>query len=230
MCLTLVCWATISALAQPAPSPTPHPIPVGNLIERRSPPFSKWTITCMRSSTAAAIGLEEKKSTPQAQKVVRRITFTRNKNILNEQIINDKGERFETWRIGNLQFTTFPGSTERVEIDPKDETDGQSYSDLSKTDFPDFAWVTDQTYVDVQEVRGRECIIFKTGDSADSVVGCVDLRTRLPFLLQTRKETRLYEFDTSSQPTLTIPQDLQELLERRAKQLEQMARMPARPW
>jgi len=161
----------LCAKPEAAEKPTPHPFPQGLLIQRRGANFSTWTITCTSATSAipgetgAVVGQDPKAKVP---KFLRRITVTRTGNILNEVIVDAKGQRQETWLIGKYQFTTFPGSDERVEIDKKDEGQDEPYDVFSKTDFPDFGWITQSEYVDIQDVSGRKCIVYKMREAASS--------------------------------------------------------------
>ena len=135
-----------------------------------------------------------------------------------------------------------------------------TYTDFSKTDFPGLENLTPDDYVGTSKVMGRECIVLRKETPAapkedrmdlkkeeldiealtqplpssekdkTNLVACVDLQIRLPILVEQDGEKRIYQFGAPPQAMLTLPKDIQQDLERRAREREQMGRMPARPY
>ena len=99
------------------------------------------------------------------------------------------------------------------------------YIDFSKTDYPDFFWITPRNYVGVAQIGAGKALVFKGkvrlptltapsipslsqdhGESAE-VIGLVDLVTRRPLLLQVDSEQLSYQFAKTS-PNLTLPPEV----------------------
>ena len=225
--------------AQAQTEPQVSPPPSGVLFQKRAPVFSQWTVFCNPAKVQSNTVADEKGgvAAAKAPKFSQIITVTKTKNIIQEQILGANGQRKETWSVDNLQYLTIAGSSERQVMDrgaiAKLYAAGIDFTDFSKTDFPGLEWVTPNDYVGTSKVMGRDCILFSKTDPEKpqfTFVAHVDMQTRLPVLLQKDNEIRVYQFGAPPQAMLALPRDLQQDLERRAKEREWMARMPARPY
>jgi len=217
-------------------------MPAGPLIQSRAPDFSRWTVTYNQKKATAAkpAATAPEQAKPQPAK---RLLVVRTKNIRYSQLSNAAGHQVETWYYDNLEFVTDPAIKRRLAYDIGHDPELEPETNFSHTDFPGLEWISAKTYVDVRTVMGRDCIIFSKGgnapeanqdgplpSSSGGTVAYVDLATRLPILLQSNGETRVYQFEPPPQSQLTLPADIQQALEFNVKHAQELARMPGRPF
>jgi hypothetical protein len=179
------------------------------------------------------------------------------KTIYREERVFSNGKKFETWRVGAMQISALPGSGELAISEPSASdiglTDPEAYTDYSKTDFPGFEWISKKNYLGVQEMAGRQCLVFKdsVSDLSEDAIAVaeenpegapkipvrrsptaawIDLETRLPVVLQKGDRKSAFVFGPTPAAMLTLPPKIQSLLDRRAKALEMLTRRPAKPY
>ncbi len=246
---------SLTALAQPQKNqPVPQPLPPGPLLNR-APEFSSWTMS-ISSAQVAPKSPDAPQSKPPVE--LRRLTVTKTKNVYREERQFSDGSTRETWRVGSMQISTLPHSSELIVFEPAAATigllDPEDYTNYSKTDFPGFEWISKRNYRGVQKIMDTQCLVF--GDSLDDIseetrkamaeaagevalpqiqsgrsatAAWIDLQTRLPMALQKGNKKEVFQFSAPPQAMLALPPKMQHLLDRRAKAVEMLTRRPAKP-
>ena len=241
-CVTLVFMGIVGTLSAQTPRPSPQPMPTGPLIQSRAPEFSRWTVTYnqKRATATKPATAAPEQAKPQPAK---RLLVVRTQNVRYSQLSDAAGRQTETWYCDNIEFITDPATKRRLAYAIGHDPELEPETNFSRTDFPGLEWVSAKTYLDVRTVMGRDCIIFSKGGnepetnqdgplpaSSGGTVAYVDLATRLPILLQSNGENRVYQFEQPPQSKLTLPPDIQQALEFNVKHAQELARMPGRPF
>ena len=232
LCLSVTVLA-VALTAENEPKIEKLPLPDGPAL-KRAPDFSKWTVTY------AYPPADKNKDTAGPMRLAKS-TVTKSPNIYFEQKTYTDGTIRGSWRIGDMQISFSTASNTLNIYQPSSFVSSASgelladpavYTDYSKTDFPGLEWVSAQNYVGVQKQSGDEYMVFQTNVSAGSFTGVlpahspvtayINLQTRLPTRLATQESTASYTFEPQPPTPLSLPPELQQLLEKRAKGIKNM--------
>jgi len=227
---------------QAAPDATVPPLPPGPLIQKRAPDFAQWAIRIVNDSAPEKSGVQtpDKKIDKEAAWGAIIMT-TKTGKILLRQTYDDRKRIWNTWCIGdlNVQTTLSPDGKNWVvqtpNADPHVHT--PNYVDYSKSDFPDFAWISKNNYAGIKEMGGKKCIVFTASIKMNSddpmptlLAAYIDLDTRYPVAFIQGGEFHSYEFKQPPKDTLPLPQLVQDLLNNRKKMAESAVVKPARSY
>ena len=165
-------------------------------------------------------------------------------------VIYNKAPNFhvEIWIKDNHEFFFRPDL--KGPIYTPLETLNNPYKIELDRDFPDFDWISPANFCGIEKINNRECLVFLSGSTSSNdnqktnrevllqdpyaiyrapSSACVDLQSRLPVLIKEGDEIIAYQFSSSPQ-TITLPNDLQTLLDNQEKAHKQMISMPGRPY
>ena len=136
------------------------------------------------------------------------------KNYLIEKT-NPDGSKLIRWKSNQFQATYTPGST-RPQIDYT--PGGLYYVDFSKTDLPEFSWISASNYAGMAKMGGSMGMVFKTTlssragnagivtsphENKTELIAVVDAKTLMPLMLQEDTVLLTYQFSQSGDVTLT---------------------------
>jgi len=200
----------------------PAPLPAGPLL-KRAPDFSAWAVTYTYPK------LKDDDASHLSAQVIRlqKLAVTKTKAIYHEAITFTDGSSRESWRVGALQVSPTPGSGKLAIYDPSSfpsTSSGQLisnpsvYTDYSCTDFPGLEWVSPHTYVGLLRTEDSAFLVFR--DSSTSTTAYIDLQTRLPNHLESPERSAVYSFGTPPLVMQQLPQEIGNLLEKRAKAIK----------
>ncbi len=240
----LIMLASSAAWGQVAsPNPTIPPLPSGPLL-KSAPDFSQWVVTYI-APTPARKGAPASGNQASNPKVMRRVEVIKTGPIRYLLTVEPDGSRMETWCTGTKQVYLHSGWKDPMVSDESDIKDPNSV-DISKTDFPGCGWVSAKSYKGIQRLNGRDCIFFsdtvvvvqeivpgnasKTTSYQYPALAYVDMETRLPVMLITPSEIAVYQFGAAPQSTLTIPAQVKEAMEQQEKAINNLTRMPPKPF
>jgi hypothetical protein len=217
-----------------APQATPLSEP---LLQKRAPDFACWTIT----RRAAEDSGRPKKA--QGTGADSKTTIVKTNGLLLRSMQDAQGQVWNTWCVGNLQVTIYPNQKDHVVQDSPGQGDSSFYQDYSKTDFPDFDWVTPACYAGTKTYKGRPCLVFygqrdveswaiipvpapakkdevnarpaSEPSAALSVAAYIDAETRLPVAIRHGAITDEVAFQAPPKEMLKLPDMVDEILNRR---------------
>ena len=238
----------------PAPSPdaATRPkveLPKGPLLSR-IPAFASWSITYTYADPQDAPqktpGQENKPPETDTSATVarpKRVLFTKTRNILHVETVDEKRQTWNRWCRDALQSVVFPAGKGIASCEGQDIYN-PFYEDYQGTTFPGFEWVSAATFAGIENVHSRDCMVFRSavtgldlmspGEAAKlraladegtpipeealktkSTVAIVDLETRLPVALQVAGEVRKYTFLAQPSAMLEFPDRVQALFTER---------------
>ena len=157
------------------------------------------------------------------------------------------GRRSESWMIGKLQLNRNQEGSELLES--RDDKNDPEYVPMQTGDFPEFSWIGPRNYLGSREWMGRTVLVFGTVKSCDpsssfprdnlnlsgldmlgGTIAFIDSVTRLPVLLQTEQEMRIYQFTLLLPVDQKVPEDVRASVDKRNIRIERMLAPPARPF
>ncbi len=222
----------------------------------RAPEFSRWLIKTEEPGPRDK-SQKSKKSLKGRREEARETTVTKTGPIIHEASVDDQRITTDKWCKGKFQITTRPDWKEPlVSIEGKPE--GPAYIDYSHSDFPDFDWISEKNYAGIEKVSDRVCLVFKQEISelpgpeskeavepsrdtpadpassnrkeSTSLVAYIDYYSRLPVSVSEGDEKRSYQFEVPPETMLTIPENVQAVMNAWEKRIEELSRSPARPF
>jgi hypothetical protein len=226
--LMLACCVTLLSAQEAKPA-----LPSGPPIAVRAPAYSQWIIKLVPPQPGKE--QESKPPTPTWGSVV---TTTKTQKLILRQTLDEKNETWDTWCIGESQVTLWPGGKSwTLGAPPADASIPDSlYEDYSQSDFPGFGWISAKNFTGVENIHGRDCLVFKDQmkpypdePTLFDYVACIDLKTRLPVSLQSVRGLHTYEFLTPPTEMLSVPPLVSSLIANQQKSHKSlMRRLPVR--
>jgi len=223
--LMSLCAGVPSVSADLADKIEKRPLPAGPVLHR-APESANWVITFVYPKALKT----ENESGPEPSRRLQTLTVTKTKEIYFEVKMYSDGSRRESWHVGNLQISAPAGTRNYNTYEPssfsESNADPSLYTDYSKTDFPAMGWVSAQNYIGMHTVRDAEYLIFQQsiqsivpemGYGVSLLTACIDAHTRLPIWVQSRDAMLSYQFNAAPQARLTLPGEVQQILDKRAK-------------
>lgn len=201
-------------------------LPAGPLLKRASD-VAQWVIT-----HKAEGGLkDEKGNLKPASADARdfRAGVKKSKNIYQVEIGTGEKDRVDKWCLGDLQITKMPNAQFPV-ISTAEEPD-PFHMNFSRTDFPGFEWISPKNFVEVREVGGVACMIFRdrltvSPELSLEAEAAINLETRLPVSLQLGEGLTTFRHETPSFATLTPPADVTALAKQWHERLRRASLLP----
>jgi hypothetical protein len=202
-----------------------------------APAHAQWTVT---SSTVPGIP-SPVGGTPQPSAPVIQ-TVNKSDHVYQVQT-PVPGGLLVRWNNQFMQATYLPGvSAPQIDIN----TGKLNFINFSKTDYPDFAWITERNYVGVAQLGTGKALIFKgkvkmlfggalpvplltlphSADGKENAIAAVDFLTRKPLMVQVSNELLTYQF-TNQAPNLTLPKDVQNAFALMQKGIQQSRIVPS---
>jgi hypothetical protein len=215
----------------------PQPLPAGDLISQAPDP-AHWTIISSVTSAASAAA----QSNPTAPKTTV-INVTKSGKLYLVESVGPDGKKMVRWKDHQYQATYISGVAHPlVAYAPTFLMDGSVlyYMDFSKSDFPEFSWISASNYVGMTKVGAGMGLVFKASvptkgtqmallsthhSSPSNAIAVVDLQSRRPLMLQVEDEVLLYQF-TDSGTDVTLPPEVQQAFDSWRKQIRQASRPP----
>lgn len=220
----------------------------------RAPEFATWVITsdAVGSTTdkGAEGGEKKKKEGDKEDSPSPRLIVTKTGNFYHHEARNSDETTEDKWCLGDIQVAIRPEWQEPI-ISTAENRGNPFYTDYSKSDFPEFRWVSQKNYVGVEDLGDRVCFVFKedidiskddrrrwTEMASGSAVSMpvrvwaeayIDYYSHLPVKLVWGEETRNYRFAIPSQKKLVVPADIEKAVNAWQQQRKELLRTPARP-
>lgn len=206
------------------------PLPSGPIL-KKAPEFAQWTATFVYPKKPNAP--VETSGAPSTQRRLKIQYVTKTKDIYEEQEFYTDGSKSERWRIGQLEIISASNGYSLYDRASVGGAAAQAslFNDYSKTDFPALGWVSPRNYIGVQRTNEAEYLIFQQvvsepeltlGPSSSLLTACIDTKTRLPVWIQGPDATITYRFGNPPANVLTLPSNIQQLLDQRAKVIKQL--------
>jgi hypothetical protein len=220
-------------------------LPPGPLIQKRAPGYARWTITQQPTKSAGATPLAPKPKTSLT------ITITKTGNILLQEFLDPTGRSWATWYPNfSTGYILWPDHKTVMAQGPS--TDGSlTYIDFSHTDFPQFDWLTKESFSGIKSMSGKSCLTFQgqidlssgkvraarfkagagpNSDSSNTVIAYVEVSSRLPVAMQAGTTLSDYEFLAPPSTMLELPQPVRDAIAGRQKSDRSMVRAPIQPF
>jgi len=130
-----------------------------------------------------------------------------------------------------------------VNIDPISKVSQVSSGDSVADAFPALEWISEKTFVGMQKMGGKDCIMFKDkvtalmsltgepyGEGVDpvSAVAYIDLETRFPVSMQRGPDLYTYMTGPAPQAPLTPPAEITQAIGSYQRRLQRAKPGPAR--
>lgn len=253
----LVALYNLYGQEQTPPLPVPPP---GPMIQLRAPDFSCWKITQSPSQDSSSGAGSDATGSPgtggsnvkKSKSVV--VTITKTAAILVQETTATDGQTWKTWYPNtSVGILVWPDGksvmTGMIENGAQTRSSSIFYSDMSKSDFPDFTWIQASSYGGTQSYKEKRCLVFygkvlqsgalspvpfqghPPAPADDLVTAYVDAKTRLPVAIQIAKEDiKSYEFQPPPSAMLVLPDIVQKALEDRKKSVVSMTPHVVRPY
>jgi hypothetical protein len=223
-----VALLTRAEAQQALPGVSPVPLPRGPLLNR-APGFAQWLKSTKNEAPDTAT-IPDQSTKYDVRELVKQTGDVRY-----EITVTGTVSRTEKWCEGNYQAIVIPGQQPAISARGGSEMGG-NFTDYSKTDFPDFAWVTKRNYAGVETIEGVDCLVFHKADENENAPGApvgpaaatssassaapsipqtgdtafIDLKSRLPVLIHVAGATTLYQFEPPPTAMQALPANLQE--------------------
>ena len=221
----IICTPLAILYAQKPAEIESSPLPSGALLVR-APSLARWQITSSSESApsaspAAASSLPQP-SLPRAAEV-RQITVTKSGMAYYREVLFDDSSELDEWWVAGVQVTQKKGHPGLL---VSHQTGDLFYMNFVSSDFPEFDWIGPKTYIGIQKLGGRKCLVFKSqiqrvpevamrGMSPEElmsaqkdlqpVMAWIDLETRLPLQFATEGKKETYTFLLPSSGPLVLP-------------------------
>jgi hypothetical protein len=219
-------WALLGATASQAQQAAkdlkslpilPQPLPSGDLISQ-APDSSHWSINSTIITTAPTDASGAAKPDPTAPKPAV-LNITKSGKIYLVESVSPDGKKMTRWK--NEQFqATYPPEVSSPSI--AFNSNAPNYVDFSKSDFPEFTWISAKNYVGMTKLGAAMGLVFKGSvpirgarmallsmqhPNPSDAIAVVDLNTHMPLMLQVGDEILVYQF-TSGGTDVTLPPDV----------------------
>lgn len=229
----------VQAQAPPTPQnlktlhPVAQPLDPGPLTSP-APDQSQWIVT---SSTVPGFP-PPPDATGQPNLAPTTTTVNKSNKIYQVITVSPDGQKLVRWSDRQFQASYPPGATS-----PNVEG-GNSFPDFidfSKSDYPDFSWISARNYAGVAQLGAVKVLLFKAKVSAASLrflsqyhntrgpletIALVDFQTRRPLMLQIEGELLTYQF-TNLVPNLSLPLDAKSQFDQARKIQKQFSILPS---
>lgn len=222
--------------------------PPGPLIQKRAPDFATWKISSVSSVTKGTTGKSKSKAARAETKnpsAGRSVTITKTNPIIHASQTDAQGQKWNIWWDGTALVVVSANGGDAAFVAPPGDRDSYNplYFSFSESDFPDFGWVSKQTYTGTKMVDGRKCLVFdrkppvvestESDAAAQSFVpieACIDAETRLPVSVSSSGLTKVYSFEAAPTAMQVLPESVRTLLESRSNADKQLERKPGKPY
>lgn len=200
-----------------ANDPASQSIPDGPLL-RKPGEFCAWQILFSYAASHPLAG------NPLLPAPPRKVVFTRTKKLWHA-ITHDIAENvLEQCFDGNQEYII--GTTQEAPtFCPTEEGHRASYLvDFGAGNYPDMEWVSQSTFVRMESVQDRPCLVFQK----DDMVAWVDEQTRFPFLWRRGAETRVFQQLPPPTNMLQLPAKVVKFTEALKRDAEALSRSSRR--
>ena len=250
----------IAASMPPTPFGTPASPPPSGPLPKRAPDFSQWVATYSNVPASprkqgGTPGQESSSTGSNASKpvVTKRVEVTKTGQLRHLVTVEPDGSRSELWFNGDMEVVCLEGWKFPWITQARDPRNPFAMN-FSKTDFPEFGWVSAKNYVGIQQLGGRECLVFgeclpieeEEVESASATPGnsgavprarnmrsstaYIDRETRLPVMLVRNGDIVAFQFGPTPQAMLVFPANIRAAIEAQAKEIKHLTSMPPRPY
>lgn len=127
------------------------------------------------------------------------------------QAVTGDGQKTEAWFQNRTPYLLLADNSPVVlsVSDRDDETPILPLFNIDSQHFPDTEWVSAKTYLGIQSLSSKECLVFRQTDDAASAVVWVDLETRYPIQWKRESETRVFKILTPPDHPLNPPDPIE---------------------
>jgi len=242
--LPIICVLMISARVihaqESAPEVVPGPLPPGKLLES-APEFAKWTIRITVLQPPPSTKVKPPVDTPDQAPPPppRRVVVVKTGSVRHLTGVDNEGATLELWIQGTTEAILAPGREKPLLYGAHDGVDPY-YTRFTRTDFPGFQWISPHNYLGIAKRGDRPCLVFQDKvvveaphdelGSPVEAMAYIDLVTRLPVCLRENGEESIYAFDDPPTEPLVVPQNVTDAVNARQKHIQELTRMPGRPY
>jgi hypothetical protein len=217
----------------------PLPLPPGELISQAPDP-GQWVVSSASVGPAPASDASQPNQPPPKLSV---LTFTKANKLYRIDSTDSSGRTMVRWKDHQLQATYLGTSPiPLVSYTPSFGSDGRViyYMDFSKSDFPEFSWISARNYLGQTKLATGMAMVFKAKISAKGVamavlsmshvspadaVAVVDVATHHPVMLQVEDELLQYQFNQGS-ADVTLPPEVKQQFDGLRRAMKQAANAP----
>ena len=196
------------------------PPPVG-LLPMRMPEMASWTITFVYVDEAVA-----RTAQPGRGDRVKTITISKTGETYLEQTTRRSGGVEEKWVYNGVQFKGYRNNTSILLISPPsgDGAVNPEWSDYSKGDFPELAWLVADNYAGVEKYDKKTVWLF----NKDNQRAWLNPETKLPIATTNGQITMTYTYNAAPEDPLIPPQKYLDILAKYRRGLEALSFRPSR--
>lgn len=232
--------ATVLAIFAPAITTAQTPSPSPPFVAKNGPDPGKWSIAFNYST-------KDPSARPTARAVmgqrITRLDVTKTGDLKQETASFIGGASIDAWFQGGAMVLKDPGYEHKI----------VRRNEPSGGDFPEFKWITSDSFQGTKEAEGKICDVFKSdfyalqfadpglysaalAQGADidlgskmPVVAYIDQSTKLPVKLTIGDDSRVYTFAPGPGTPLIMPQDYLDAVGDVQKRYEALTRPLSRP-
>lgn len=217
--LLFVCGvaANFSGAAEPLP-----PGPLVAAIENTA----AWEIAFQYRDDEAKEGQPAGKSSLH-QRDPKKIELIRTRPLWHAIVVEGSGSTREFWSNGMLIYAPLPDgaqpmilSINRDNLDPR--VQARVLAALGAGKFPDFEWLTPESYQGMEKKAGRTCLIFRNDDKE----AWIDAESRAPVLWRQAAEVRTFIQKPAPAAMLSLPAGLSSILQKLKIDVERLEKKP----
>jgi hypothetical protein len=93
-------------------------------------------------------------------KIIRQESVIKTSPIIYEQLVDDRGRKFERWHSNGVQLL-IPAGVASPTVFPDAGGDDIYTPNFGVADFAGLDWISEKTFTGIQKVMGRDCLIFR---------------------------------------------------------------------
>lgn len=216
-----------AAAAQPAQRP---PLPEGPLLNR-APDMAQWTILHKESAAAASASADKTQPAPAATSSPGdfQALVTKTKDIYHIEIVTGDHRKIDRWVVDGAQVTIASNAAQPM-VSIAGRAD-EFFTDFSKSDFGQVAWVSKKNFMDYRDVSGLKCLVFHDrirgeGKERIEAQAFIDSTSRLPLLVQAGESSTTFRYGQAPAQMLVPPANVAEMLKLQGLQAKRTMQMP----
>jgi len=245
----LLLLAALQSYSQtPAPTPKPTP-PPGPLIQKRAPSPSLWRVTTIVSSPKAKDNQHSENpskanASPEGADKGENGTTTQNtflkgsNNVVRVNLGAGK-DAVTIWCLAGVQVAEWPGNSMVARV-PDIKGPNPLHVDLSRTDFPELAWISPDAYNGEYTYNGARCLYYSkkvelpsdvegSAPTQATVKAFVEIESRLPLAMVRDGQLTTWAWGTAPQAPLSLPSAVAALLDDQKRQARMVVAEAVKP-
>jgi len=183
------------------------PAPSGTLLQQPGD-FSSWQISYSYGDVFENTKREPRLAPEAGASYIplslpRTVTLTRTNPLFHSRTVDVDGKVFDQWFDGGEAFFYIEGAPPAL----ADKFDWTLTPNYSKNAFPDFGFVSSNSFIGIQSVEGTRCFVFQK----DGMTAWISTDTRYPCKWEKANEVRVFKQLAAPTQKLALPDAVKKL-------------------